>query len=145
MKKFLCYVALVVLIVLIILPPALRIFVKDDNGDDNPRDVVVLLMCTRGEESINMPYKNGGLMSIKYSFMDTGVNSEFDINNTETLKDVLVRIGNTQIETLAGKVTYRLDLTVQNNALQVPEKYKRTSEVMKNYYANLGYTCTIMK
>lgn len=142
MKKILCYVALVVLIVLIILPPALRIFVKDDGSDDKPRDVVELLTCTRGEEEINMPYKNGGLTSIKYRFMDTG---DGTINETGTLRSVLAGIGNTQIESNNGEVTYRLDLTLQNNAIQVPDEYKRTSEVMKNYYTNLGYSCNIMK
>lgn len=142
MKKILCYVALVVLIVLIILPPALRIFVKDDGSDDKPRDVMELLNCKRGEEEINMPYKNGGLTSIKYRFMDTGDGST---NETGTLKSVLVGIGNTQIENSNGEVTYRLDLTLQNNAIQVPDEFKRTSEVMKDYYTNLGYSCNIMK
>lgn len=142
MRKILCYVALVVLIILIILPPALRIFVKDDGSDDKPKDVVELLMCKKGEEEINMPYKNGGLTSIKYRFMDTG---DGTTNETGTLKSVLVGIGNTQIENNNGEVTYRLDLTLQNNAIQVPDEFKRTSEVMKNYYTNLGYSCNIMK
>ena len=139
MKKILCYVALVVLIILIILPPALRIFVKDDNVD-TPKDVVELLTCTRGEEEINMPYKNGGLTSIKYTFVENTA-----VNENGTLKSVLVGIGNTQIENNNGEVTYRLDMTLQNNAIQVPDVYKRTSEVMKNYYTNLGYYCLIMK
>ena len=141
MKKFLCYVALIVLIVLIILPPALRIFVKDDSVD-TPKDVVELLNCKRGDEEINMPYKNGMLTSIKYRFMDTG---EGATNEVGTLKSVLANITSTNIEFVDNEISYRLDLTVQNNALQVPSEFKGTSEVMSDYYTNLGYSCIIMK
>jgi len=142
MKKFLCYVALIVLIVLIILPPALRIFVKEDESDNVPRDVVELLNCTRGDEEINMPYKNGMLTSIKYRFMDPG---EGATNEVGTLKSVLANITSTNIEIIDNEISYRLDLTVQNNTLQVPSEFKGTSEVMSNYYTNLGYSCIIMK
>lgn len=142
MKKMLCYVALIVLIVLIILPPALRIFVKEEVLDDVPRDVVELLNCTRDDEEINMPYKNGMLTSIKYRFMDPG---EGATNEVGTLKSVLANITSTNIEFVENKISYSLDLTVQNNALQVPSEFKGNSEVMSNYYTNLGYSCLIMR
>lgn len=141
MKKVLCYLALVVLVILIILPPALRIFVKDDGSDAKPKDVVELLSCKKSNESISMPYKNGALTSIKYTVVDNGDNNV----TYGTLRNILMNIGNTHTETIDGKITYRLDMTVQNNALRVPDVYKGTSEIMKDYYTRLGYSCNIMK
>ena len=157
MKKILCYVAIVLLIILIILPPALRLFVKDDYIEEVPKDVIELLMCTKEAESINMPYKNGLLTMIKYSFKEE-VNSDIvdfdgyinddsnfgDVNEVETIKSVLENISSTQKENVNGDVTYKLELTDTNKSL-VPESYRGTSDVMKTYYTNLGYTCNIIR
>ena len=66
------------LIALIILPPALRIFVKDDGSDDKPRDVVELLTCTRGEGLLKVGNETA-ILEIRptereFSFIETNVN-----------------------------------------------------------------------
>lgn len=140
-KKILCYVALVVLVILIILPPALRLFVKDDVSDTT-KDVVVLLTCNKGDEEINMSYKNGTLMNIKYSFMYDNTNFK---DNDSAIKKVLEGIANTQMNTVDGKVTYRLDTTINNNMLQLPSDYKQSSNEMNNFYVLAGYECLKME
>lgn len=154
MKKILCYFAIVLLITLIVLPPALRIFVKDDYEEELPKDVVELLSCTKTDESISMPYKNGVLTMIKYSFKEQtnsdifsfngDTNNYGDVNETETIKSVLEKNTNTQKETNNGEVTYKLEMN-ESNSVQIADTYKGSSEVMKNYYTNLGYSCNIIK
>lgn len=154
MKKILCYVAIVLLIILIVLPPALRIFVKDEGTAEIPKDVIELLTCTKNDESISMPYKNGVLTMIKYSFKEQtnsdifsfngDTNNYGDVNETETIKSVLEKNPNTQKETNNGEVTYKLEMN-ESNSVQIADTYKGSSEVMKNYYTNLGYSCNIVK
>ena len=161
MKRILCYVVLVLLIVLIVLPPVLRVFAKEE-AYVPPKDVVSMLSCTRDNESISMPYLNGNLVSIKYTFPVTIINPDSIVdadnlgdiledndvplvNNNQTIKNVLENITNTKSETVDNLTTYLLDMKDTNNSLQVPSEFKGSSEVMKNYYNNLGYTCSIME
>lgn len=163
MKKILCYVAIILLIVLIILPPALRILVKGDNDEEVTKDVVELLACTKNDESINMPYKNGNLTMIKYSFKEeinpdtfdfnshnnddenTDIQDEYgDVNGIETIKSILEKNSNTHKENINGEISYKLEIN-DTNRLQVPETFKGTIDVMRNYYTNEGYSCMIIK
>lgn len=168
MKKILCYVAIVLLLILIILPPMLRIFVKEE-AYEPPKDVVSLLNCNKDDESISMPYLNGGLVSIKYTFpalisspdiyvreddFDNNLGDILEVpdtnltltpNESKTLKSVLEGITNTQSETVNNLTIYTLDMKDTNNSSLVPNEFKGSSDVMKNYYTNLGYTCNIIE
>lgn len=153
MKKVLCYVAIVVLLIIIILPPVFRAFIPEsiDEGD-KPKQEIVLLNCTRADESINMPYLDGKLNKIKYTF-----NTPVDINNDEnqtfendnepmTIKKVLKTLSNTEKrDDTDGTTTYSLDMNEAGVIDLVPAEYRDTKENMKTYYTNLGYTCNFME
>jgi len=156
LKKVLCYVAIVILLIFIILPPSLRIFAKDD-FEEKPKDVVTLLTCTKNVETVNMPYLNGNLVSIKYTFqLENNQTNENDFPNdnldnitndniNSELKNMLESISTTQITTENDLTTYALDMKNINNSNLVPSKFKDNSTNMKIYYNNLGYTCNIIE
>ena len=153
MKKVLCYVAIVILLIIIILPPVFRAFISESiDENDKPKQEIVLLNCTRSDESINMPYLDGKLNKIKYTF-----NTPVDINNDEnqtdendnepmTIKKVLETISNTEKrDDTDGTTTYSLDMNESCVIDLVPAEYSDTKENMKTYYNNLGYTCNFME
>ena len=166
MKKLLCYVAIVILLVIIILPPVFRAFVPEnfDESELPPKQEIVLLNCKRSDETINLPYLDGKLNKIKYTFntpilvddenepIDDDNNSnenetnDNEINEPMTLKKVLENIPNTVIRNdTDGTTTYSLDMNEIGVVDLVPAEYRDTSSNMKSYYTNLGYSCNFIE
>lgn len=165
MKKVLCYIAIVILLIFIILPPILRVFVDDINVDNKPKEVVELLICTLDQEKINMPYINNKLVNIKYTFpineddnilsdslIDNNGDIYGDINENskiilvgESLKNTLETIPNIKKDSNDGKMTYTLDMNDVNNSSLLPAKYQDSIGNMKTYYTSLGFSCNIMQ
>ena len=104
-----------------------------------------------------MPYLNGNLVSIKYTFqLENNQTNENDFPNdnldnitndniNSELKNMLESISTTQITTENDLTTYALDMKNINNSNLVPSKFKDNSTNMKIYYNNLGYTCNIIE
>lgn len=117
--KKLCYVALVILIILLLMPPAFRLFVKDKNsGEVKEEDVVIILNCNNSTESITSTFLNGkpGTLTYKirgnyYSKSETtNPDEKTDENNTLTSNDSTI---NDEKNTSSSEETN--ESTIDNN------------------------------
>ena len=72
MKKVLCYIALVLLTVLIITPPLVRVLYKEkDEAEGEIKDKFELLICNKGNFTISTSYKNNEPLNIKFEHFES--------------------------------------------------------------------------
>ena len=66
--SILCYIGLVILFILLLLPPMLRLFGKDlyVQKEEKKRDEVIILTCDKQDENINATFLNGDPQIIEY-------------------------------------------------------------------------------
>ena len=67
--RIICYISLVILIILLLLPVSLRIFAKDHvTDDDKPvsRSEVIVLNCNKADETINSTFSGNQPHNILY-------------------------------------------------------------------------------
>ena len=79
-NKIICYISLFFLVVLLFLPKALRIFVKEK--DPSEEKIVELLNCNKTDESVSSTFLNGEPQIIHYQIFGdhTGYDNAPDIN-----------------------------------------------------------------
>lgn len=67
--SILCYIGLVFLFILLLLPPMLRLFGKDlyvKKEEEKKKDEVVILTCDKQDENINSTFLNGNPQVLEY-------------------------------------------------------------------------------
>ena len=91
-SRLLCYVGLIFLIVLLLLPPGLRIFGKDlYKKEEKKKDEVIVLSCTKKDESISSTFLNGEPQNIDYRIKgDYSVNIDSESTEEDTVKNELL-------------------------------------------------------
>lgn len=153
MKKFLCYLALIILVVLIALPPMLRAFYKEEE-DPVLKDKIQLLMCSKETYNIASSYRNGVAINIKYQHLVNDANLE---NYTDeyaleyTLDANLKEVPSATRETIKNDdgsdvISYFLVYeTVESGLLGDFSNYRLLIEEQKQSYTNQGYTCSIIE
>lgn len=140
MKKVLCYIALVLLVMIIILPPVLRVFnnekASDNSGIDNS-DVIQLLSCDKDSEKVSSSYLNNAITSLKYSYTTSDA-ADF----ISSLKDFMT---SNNIEASVSSNEYTYIATFSNNVYTAGVlSYNQNINTQKSYYESLGYTCVIL-
>lgn len=151
MKKFLCYIMILILIALIALPPLLRVFYTE-------KGVVIkekfeLMMCTKGDYQISSSYKNGMPLNIEFRYLLNDPNMDvfsedyaLEYNLNTLLKDVHYATREELMEDDKQIMRYFLIYdNVPNDFILDLDSYRQNIELQKQEYTNNGYTCMIIE
>lgn len=153
MKKVLCYIALVFLIVLIITPPLVRVLYKDkDDETIEVKDKFELLICNKGNFTISTSYKNNEPLNIKFEHLkdepslieeDEGYKLEYYLYNG--LKNLSYAKEEERVNGNDTLISYYIVYTdSSDNDLMYLKEYRYPVREQKNIYEKIGYTCNIM-
>lgn len=169
MKKILCYLAIVVLLVFIVLPPVLRLTMKEENEEPVvPKDVIEMLQCTKNEDSLSISYLNGKTYNIRYTEKIVEVAPDIEDENKDELddnvldnarinpinttndddrsfKEVLEGYAHVKKTSKEGKMIYSLDLSSSEVYDRFANKFKKEINEQMAYFKSLGYTCNTTK
>ena len=150
MKKILCYVALLLLITIIFLPPALRMFYRPENNEPKVIDTYELMNCKKGNFTIDTSYKNSNPLNIRFSYLEEELDLDVDNEHYE-LELSLARLLNNE-----PKINF-VEKNIDDNKLLVytllysevtdTNKYSDYNLAIadqKNLYTSYGYTCNVI-
>lgn len=88
MKKVLCYFGLFFLVILLLIPPALRIFAKNMYPEEEkPKLVVNILNCNKETESVFSSYANTTPQTFQYKIKGNYVYNLNNEDNNSTSQD----------------------------------------------------------
>ena len=154
MKKFFCYIALIVLVGIIALPPLLRTFYQDGDNEPIVVDKYQLLTCTKESYSVASSYKNQEALNIKFKHLVDDPNL-VETNDQYALEyklyNVLPNISSVQKEEStnnenAPMISYYIIYNeVNESVLTELSEYRLTLQEQKNYYLARGYTCSVIE
>lgn len=148
MKKFLCYVAIFLLILVIAIPPLTRIFYKEKQEEEVVRDIYTLVTCTKDSYIINESYKNDEALSIKFtrSLLDDKLNEYSDDYAIEfTLDNELKNLTTTNEDNENEKISYLLEFRkVDSSKLEKLANYRLSLDEQIKYYEQDDYACKKM-
>ena len=162
MKNILLYFALFLLIILLLLPPALRLFGKNlYNEKKFPKkneEVLEILNCTKINETINMSFLNGKAYNIKYEItgnhlplesneedsLSNGENDETEVQENQIIDDFKDYAEVSFVEE-KNLTEYRIALNLYD---VIPEKllnHTKSIDEVSSYYTGLSFSCTKQK
>lgn len=146
MNKFLCYIAIVVLIILIAIPPLTRIFYKEKEVLEVVRDTYTLLTCKKESYIINESYKNDDPLSIKFTIPLKVEEVELEKGDFElTLENELKNIVNSTQDGEKQELSYVLQYqNFDSSKLNGFSKYRLSLDNQIIYYEENGYNCNKM-
>lgn len=154
MKKFFLWVLLILLIGFLLLPPALRIFGKDlyKKVEEEKKDVVTVLNCKKGEDSINTTYLNDKPYDFRYYVKGNHTieneNAEnIDIESTFDNSIIYDIRNNSMINYNNDKDTTEFHIILSSVELTSDQlsNYTKLPEEQQKYYIAMGFYCTINK
>ncbi len=155
--SILCYISLVILFILLLLPPMLRLFGKDlyVQKEEKKKDEVIILTCDKQDENINSTFLNGEPQVIEYhikgdhSVAVNDVKLKDETDDSQQLADEIeVNIFIELIRPFA-KIEYREDinetsLKVKVSDLKELEEYDSVFSTFDNqqkYLLDQFFTC----
>ena len=149
-NRLLCYIGLVILIILLLLPPALRLFGKNLYVKEPvKKDEILILSCNKQNESINATFLNKEPQYIDYIIKgDYSVNTNEEnetIEQTETTNETPIMTifkpyAKINYDSKEGKTTFK----VAANDLKQYRDYVilfSTLENQQNYYVSQAFYC----
>ena len=158
MKNILLYFTLFLLIILLLLPPGLRLFGK--NLYTTPiipknKDVLEILNCTKINETISTSFLNGKAYNIKYEISGNHLSQdnensllnteETDNVNKNTIVDDLNSYAEVKYIEEKNITEFRLAVNLLNNIPDSLVNYTKSIQEVSNYYTDLSFSCTIQK
>lgn len=142
-KNILCYVALVFLFALIIVPPVLRIVSSGEEVVEQ-NDKIISLNCSGNNRKIFVSYKNNNIYMFRYTITKT-YNSDGLLEEIvgDSLKSSMEAVTNVQISDTYEEAEYEVlfDENGYNNN-NFPSEYMQDSVSEESYLTSQGYTCT---
>ena len=163
MKNMLLYISLFLLVILLLLPPGLRLFGKNlykEKKLSKQEDVLEILNCTKINETIDTSFLNGKAYNIKYEIsgnfsLENEDENEKNDNQKNDLEEnnenkVLIRDDFkefAEIKYIESKnlTEYRLALNIYENIPEKLSNYARSINEMSMYYEGLSFSCTTQK
>jgi len=146
MKKLLCFIGIFVLLFLTLLPPALRMFVKDK--DETPSEEIKsqTLFCT-GKYMTNTNYEGDKITRIVIKKIinkdEEEENEDTNPSDIDTVFDNLKNSGVLTVNELEDGEAINIDIEfINQNKLDIT-KITQKIEEQKIYYENNALTCTI--
>ena len=129
----LCYIGLVVLIILLFLPAALRIFIKEDPNDIENKIVYMSLNCNKAEESISSTFADGVPQNIAYTAKGNKLLNPTQKNPDEYPDDVSTAPATGQVDNeVTNEKVFSDDDTVEDVLLNIATyQYDETKDVSK--------------
>ncbi len=145
MKKVLLYLALVVLFILLWLPMVLRIFVKDKEEEEKPKDVVQMLSCTKQNETVNMSYLNNKAYLLNYQIKGdfTSDNEDLDMDITKTLVPDLKKFATSNYNSTSNITTFSHNFEVNIPNQEDLINFSLGVQEERDYFSQLGFSCNI--
>lgn len=149
MKKVLLWIALVFLIILVLIPPALRLFGKNLYIKvEEKKDVVTVLNCLKNEENISTTYLN----DVPYNFKYT-LNGNYSNDREESEKDEYYDVQNAIVNDIKNTVTstynkmtdittFSIVLTMVEMQKESMKNYVKNPKEQQDYYHSIGFICT---
>lgn len=148
MKKILCYVAIVLLVLVIFVPPLTRIFYKEKEVVNVPKDKYSILKCTKDSYEIASSYKNSEGLNLRFKRLLTDANLEsyseeyaFESNLDVAIKELTnANIDQNNEEIITYYLEYKNVVADKLNALN---DYRLPLEEQQKTYESKGYVCTL--
>lgn len=154
----LCYVGLIFLVILLLLPPAFRIFGKNwYYKEEEPKDLVQVLKCTKEKDRIFSSFINDVPQHFEYEaegnyLINTAVNG---YSNTQSSSTSIRETSNSIVDLIHNyaKVTYSYkdNSTLFKLEMSAMEQDRRYVGILnnlnnqKNYFSSLAFYCTVTK
>lgn len=166
MKKLLCFLGIILLLFLAVLPPVLRIVLPDMGEEEN--EVVhenVILNCSNESYIANTSYQDEKVMMIVFKQLrttDSNTNNDQEDPTIENEEDTS-NLEQSNIEELdeafedlktESNITYNvledgevieIDFTVSNHETLNLTKFTNNLADQRAYYENLGLTCLVIR
>ena len=166
MKKLLCFLGIILLLFLAVLPPVLRIVLPDMGEEEN--EVVhenVILNCSNESYIANTSYQDEKVMMIVFKQLrttDSNTNNDQEDPTIENEEDTS-NLEQSNIEELdeafedlktESNITYNvledgevieIDFTVSNHETLNLTKFTNNLTDQRAYYENLGLTCLVIR
>ena len=166
MKKLLCFLGIILLLFLAVLPPVLRIVLPDMGEEEN--EVVhenVILNCSNESYIANTSYQDEKVMMIVFKQLrttdsntnddqeDPTIENEEDTSNLEQSNieeldeafEDLKTESNITYNVLEDGEVIQIDFTVSNHETLNLTKFTNNLADQRAYYENLGLTCLVIR
>ena len=166
MKKLLCFLGIILLLFLAVLPPVLRIVLPDKMEEEN--EVVhenVILNCSNESYIANTSYQDEKVMMIVFKQLrttdsntnddqeDPTIENEEDTSNLEQSNieeldeafEDLKTESNITYNVLEDGEVIEIDFTVSNHETLNLTKFTNNLADQRAYYENLGLTCLVIR
>lgn len=166
MKKILCFLGIILLLFLAVLPPVLRIVLPDMGEEEN--EVVhenVILNCSNESYIANTSYQDEKVMMIVFKQLrttdsntnddqeDPTIENEEDTSNLEQSNieeldeafEDLKTESNITYNVLEDGEVIEIDFTVSNHETLNLTKFTNNLADQRAYYENLGLTCLVIR
>lgn len=166
MKKLLCFLGIILLLFLAVLPPVLRIVLPDMGEEEN--EVVhenVILNCSNESYIANTSYQDEKVMMIVFKQLrttdsntnddqeDPTIENEEDTSNLEQSNieeldeafEDLKTESNITYNVLEDGEVIEIDFTVSNHETLNLTKFTNNLADQRAYYENLGLTCLVIR
>lgn len=157
LKHVMCYFALVILVILLFVPLAFKIIFKEKEPEKQP-DVVTILLCNKGDESISSTFLNDDPKNLSYSIPAANVdikeedNKENQDNQDSTEQASTEETANPVLRKLINyaAITYNEEKTIASINFSVEstrgsidyETIFSNVASQKEYFQTQGFTCT---
>ncbi len=150
MKNVLLWIALFLLIIFLLIPPALRLFGKDlYKNVKKEKDVLEVLQCTKLNETISETYLNGNAHNLLYSVKGNYENVDLSIlEDSSIFKDMMYDIKGAATITYdetKDLTSFKVDLSSLNPLPGGLSKYTQKMNEQKIFYTNQKFSCTTQK
>ncbi len=162
MKNVLLYLALFILVILLLLPPGLRLFGKDLYNEPKfvkPKDILEILSCTKINESISSTFMNGKPLNIKYeingNFVPEETNDEKenqDINPDEVdneeknqIIEGLKKYADIKYDEAKNSTKFQIGLDSFDTVPEEMQIFNKSINEMNAYYSELSFSCTTQR
>ena len=150
MKKLLCYLAIIILISFIAVPPLLRAFYNDDNKQPVIIDKFELMTCKKDDYIISSSYKNSEIVNIRFAYYEEKLNIETD-DDEKMFELIIARSLKNDTKTNLDikeddQIIYTLKIDeATGKTLEELEEYRLKIDEQKTLYEANEYTCNIIE
>ncbi len=151
MKNFLLWISLFLLIILLLLPPIFRKFGSDWYYEEKvKKDVVTVLNCVKGDETINTTYFNSNPYNFQYSISGNyTVSEDTESELIEEIKPIenqiimdLRRYSMISYDEEQNKTIFQIVLSSVEVYQEGLRSYTKKPDEQLAYYNSLGFYCT---
>ena len=150
MKKLLCFLGIIIIIFLVLLPPMLRIFLKDKDEKSSTFEVEItsyLLYCTNEEFVVINTYEEDKttLINIKRLIQD---DEEYEYQTGSGITnffDNIKALGDSSYQKMNDGELITINTSNFNNSNISIKNFTNEAVLQKTYYQNQGLNCEIRK